>query len=616
MAVAAASLLPFLLTFISYDSASYLAPVAVNGMIDLSSWSLRTDGLVPLIGEWTFFPGELLDTATAAGRTDGALRRVPDQWRESDAGGNSGRGAGTYRLRVRLRPGTERLALRWTTVSTSFEASINGTPVASAGSPSTDPAVAVAAYRPGVAAIPDQLISDGEAIVVIRVSNHEYRVGGIWRPFLIGDAEALQASKRASDLSTLLFLGILLGISLQHLVVFLYRREALSSWFFFVFVLSIALRSLVTGEYLLTGFFPRISFDALIRLEYVSAYLPIPLAAHFFNVEFHHKPPYPVLFALTPFILLIPFAPLPLLTRSILVYYPFAFASIAYVAVMMITNAFRQKQNGMMPIFIGGVCCISAAINDILFASFKVHTGNLLPGALVIFTVLMTLSLSRRYVSSFAQIELLLSEKDTYLKEMHHRVKNSLQIVASVMSLQANRVKDSATKALFAMMRERVRSVALVHEKLHASLTGNDVDLVEYVRDLVRQVGASYGPHDVSENPTVDFDEGIGSAPIEFCVDLGLSLTELLINAYKYAGRPTLVSLRRLNGTFSVSVRDAGAGFPSGFDAYACASLGFKIVTSVVRRRGGEVRIRSENGGLVELIIPFKQNSKEVYSGE
>lgn len=611
LAAAAASLLPFFLTSLLDGSDSPRAPLARNGVMDLRSWDLRTDGVVPLSGEWTFFPGELLDDAAAVGRTDGVPRRIPDQWKGSDAGGIGGLGAGTYRLTIRLPPGAERAALRWTTVSTSFEASVSGTIVAAAGHPSRDPAAAVAAYRPGVAEIPDRLLRTGEAAVVVRVSNHEYRTGGMWRPFIFGDAESLRSSKRTADLSTLLFLGILIGISIQHLVVFIFRKAALSSWFFFLFALSIAFRSLVTGEYAITGFFTGISFDLLIRLEYVSAYLPIPLAAHFFFVEFRHRPPYPVLIVLTPFLPLIPFLPLPWLTRSLLVYYPFAFASIAYVAVMMVREAFREKQSGMMPIIIGGVCCMSAAVNDMLFASFKAPIGNMLPPALVAFAVLMTFSLSRRYVDAFAQIEHLLSEKNLYLKEMHHRVKNSLQIVASVMTLQANRVVEPETKALFATMRERVRSVALVHEKLHSSLSGNDVDLGDYVRDLVRQVASSYSPHDGTESPMVEVGEGIGSAPIEYCVDLGLSLTELLINAYKHAARPTEVSLKRLEDSFLIAVRDAGTGFPAAFDPYACSSLGFKIVVSVIRRRGGEVRIRS--GGLVELLIPFpiiKKNTK------
>lgn len=152
-------------------------------------------------------------------------------------------------------------------------------------------------------------------------------------------------------------------------------------------------------------------------------------------------------------------------------------------------------------------------------------------------------------------------------------------------------------------MRERVRSVALVHEKLNYSLTGNDVDIADYTRDLVRQVASSH--EGASAMPKLTFGESIGSAQVEFCVDFGLVLTELLINAYLHAGGPTSVVVRRREDTLTLEVRDAGPGFPEGFDERAGSSLGFKIVSSVVRRRGGKVRIQPGPQGVVDLSIPI-----------
>jgi two-component sensor histidine kinase len=250
-------------------------------------------------------------------------------------------------------------------------------------------------------------------------------------------------------------------------------------------------------------------------------------------------------------------------------------------------------------------------VNDVLFASFMVRTGNFLPSALVLLTVIMAATLARRYTAAFSQIEGLLSDKDTYLKEMHHRVKNSLQIVASVAGLQANRVPDPGTRGLFQAMRERIRSVALVHEKLHASLSGDDIDLGGYARDLVAQVASSHGSGFAVNPPPVEIGDGVGSAPIELCVDLGLALTELLVNAYKHAGGPVRVSLSMADGRLSVRVDDAGPGFPPGADPQTGESLGFKIVSSVVKRRGGDIRIFSESGGSVLLEIPVVRSTEQ-----
>jgi two-component sensor histidine kinase len=601
--IAAAVGIPFLLTLLRYDLSASHAPEAAAGVLDLRGWDIGKNGPVPLVGEWTFFPGELLEPGAAAARTDGILRRVPDQWKGADAGGSGGLGAGTYRLRVLAKRGAEEPGLRWTTVSTSFEACADGLRIAGAGRPAREKEAAVPAYKPGVAPVPSGFLTDGELVLVVKVSNHEYRAGGMWRPLVIGPYERLLGSKRAIDYLNLLFLGVIAGIGLQHLVIYLYRPQARSSLYFFLFTSAIALRTIVTGEYLLTFFFPGIPFDLLIRLEYVSAYSTIPLGVYFFSIEFKHAPPRAVLWVLCPFLLLIPFAPLPILTRSILPYYPLSYLSVGYLVVMMVRGALRSRETGTLPILIGGLGVASAAVNDFLFSAFQVHTGNYISAAIVVFIHFMSISLSSRYVAAFAQIERLLAEKETYLKEMHHRVKNSLQIVASVMALQANRVVDPGAKSLFSRMRERVRSVALVHEKLNFSLTGDDVDIVDYTRDLVRQVASAHGGD--SGDPELSFGSGLGAAQVEFCVDYGLVLTELLINAYLHAGGPTSVAVRRLDNVLAIEVRDAGPGFPEGFDERTGSSLGFKIVSSVVRRRGGEVRIRPGRGGAVELSIPI-----------
>lgn len=610
LSIAAAVGIPFLLTLLRYDVSASHAPEASAGVLDLRSWDFRNDGPVPLVGEWTFFPGELSEPGQAAARTDGVLRAVPDMWMDSDGGGSAGLGCGTYRLKVLAKRGDVELGLRWTTVSTSFEAYADGIRIAGAGRPAREKEAAVAAYKPGVATVPGGVLADGEFFIVVKVSNHEYRSGGMWRPFVIGPAERLSSSKLAIDYLNLLFLGVIAGIGVQHLVIFLFRTQARSSLFFFLFTTAIALRTIVTGEYLLTFFFPSINFDLLIRIEYISAYSTIPLGVYFFSIEFKHKPPNIVFYVLGPFLLLIPFAPLPILTRSILFYYPLSYIAVGYSVFLMISGALRSRAVGTLPILIGGLGVASAAVNDFLFSAFRVHTGNFISAAIVVFIHFMSISLSSRYMAAFAQIERLLYEKDTYLKEMHHRVKNSLQIVASVMTLQANRMSDPETRSLFSRMRERVRSVALVHEKLNFSLTGNDVDISDYTRDLVRQIFAVYEPENASAAPKLTFGDGIGAAQVEFCVDFGLVLTELIINAFQHAGGLTSVSLRRSDGRLIVEVRDPGSGFPAGFDERSSASLGFKIVASVVRRRGGDVRIQPGNQGIVELSIPISDTER------
>jgi len=336
----------------------------------------------------------------------------------------------------------------------------------------------------------------------------------------------------------------------------------------------------------------------LIRLEYVSAYTPIPLAIHFLAAETRSKFPVFILIPCALFVAVIPFAPLPVLTRSILAYYPLIVYSIVFIFAALIIPAVRRKEENSRTLLAGSIVVAVAGVNDMLFASFVVGTGNLLPAALVVFIVIMSFVLASRYTRTFSQTERLLAEKETFLKEMHHRVKNSLQIVSSVVTMQFHRVSNPDSASQFSAMSERIRAIALVHEKLYAAPADGDVDLAEYVRDLVLQSARSNGPVG-ADIPSLEIGAEVGPSSIEFCVDFGLVLTELLLNAYKHGGGPRRVELRRAGDLVSVVVRDSGPGFKSGIMPGTGNTLGFKIVSSVVRRRGGSLETVTENGAVV-----------------
>lgn len=602
---------PFMVTLLRYDAGAPHATVAVSGAIDLRGWDFASDGPVPLVGEWSFSPGDLTDASLVAFRT------VPDLWKGDDAGGVSGRGYGTYRLRVVADVGASGLALRWTTVSTSFSLSVDNERIAGAGEPAAVKNDARAAYSPGIATLPPEVFADGEAILTVRVSNHEYRSGGMWRPFVLGAEHELRMAKRNLDFLTLVTIGILIGLAAQHFFLFVFRRNSIVSLYFFLFTASISLRSLVTGEYLLTRILPDIPFEALIRLEYVSAYFPLPIAVLFFSRVFGRKPQRVIMGLLVVFLPLIPFAPLPLLTRSILIYNPLALVTVLFLLASLAWAAIKNENEGARTIFIGGIVVASATVNDLLFNAFIVRTGNLLPSALLVLTVIMAAVLARRYTTAFTQIEGLLAEKETHLREMHHRVKNSLQIVASVAGMQVKRVSEKKTADLFRAMRERIRSVALVHEKLHASLDGDRVDLADYAKDLIAQIAASHGPDDASASsassgePRVEVAADLGSAPIEYCVDIGLVLTELIVNAYKHAGGVRSVSMEREADRLKIAILDAGPGFMLATVVESDASLGYKIVSSVLQRYGGSIKVRTNGGSVVELELRLPDSEKK-----
>lgn len=617
-------------------------PRAVAGVLDLRSWDFEK-GPVPLLGEWEFLPGKLLDPHEAPNAAGFGPRDVPDLWRGDEAAGGAGCGGGTYRLKLLLPPGETDLGLRYTTTSTAFEGFANGRHIAGAGHPDLDPRLARPAYRPAVVSLP--VGEKGEIELVITASNHEYRSGGLWRPFYIGRMEELLSLRFFRVALAIGLSSGLAAMSIHSLLLFFHRRKERSYLYFGLFSFFIALRGLVTGEYVLVDIFPGIPFDLLIRLEYVSVYLALPSAILFFIVLFSTEAGkvlrYFLLIPPLPFIPLILFAPLPLLTRSINWYYPVSWTCIVGTVVLVLARAALKRKPGGLVLFIASMIVAAATLNDTLYSSFLVSTGNVLPYALVIFILFQDLVLSRRFTGAFDEVEklsvelrrsnellqnevdghrearerleVLLAEKETHLKEIHHRVKNSLQLVSSITALQAHRLDDGKTAEALSSLRERIRSISLVHEKLYGSNSSDHVDFGDYARSLLDQLVSGLS---LNATPLLKLEIESITVPMDLCVDLGLILSELAMNAFRHA-----LAAENDQGAFSVSisheggelvmiVEDNGPGYPPDFSPEKTSSLGFKIVTSLILKREGSLDLASPHGARAEVRVPLSESTE------
>ena len=193
-----------------------------------------------------------------------------------------------------------------------------------------------------------------------------------------------------------------------------------------------------------------------------------------------------------------------------------------------------------------------------------------------------------------------LAEKVALLKEVHHRVKNNLQIVASLLNLQADRtVNPEAVAALFDT-RNRVRSMALLHEMLYRSENLARIDLGTYIGELCLHLLRSFG----QAIGRIQMEKRIAavSLPLEQAVPCGLIINELVTNALKYGfpdektGR-VLVEVVLNDGQLTLVVSDNGVGLPQGFEPAASGSLGLQLVTNLVGQLGGRLEWEQGAGG-------------------
>ncbi|MGE5498230.1 MAG: sensor histidine kinase, partial [Syntrophothermus sp.] len=193
------------------------------------------------------------------------------------------------------------------------------------------------------------------------------------------------------------------------------------------------------------------------------------------------------------------------------------------------------------------------------------------------------------------QVKASLYEKEILLKEIHHRVKNNLQIISSLLNLQSEQIEDERALALFNDSRNRVKSMALIHERLYQSHDLAHVDFAEYINELSRFLYRTYVTNEQRVGINVD-TENIFLA-IDTAIPCGLIINELLSNALKYAFPDSddgLVEVKFKNAEgdrFELIVQDNGVGLPSDLDFRNTSSLGLQLVVSLVQQIKGEIEL-------------------------
>lgn len=207
-----------------------------------------------------------------------------------------------------------------------------------------------------------------------------------------------------------------------------------------------------------------------------------------------------------------------------------------------------------------------------------------------------------------AAIEQALSDKEILLKEVYHRVKNNLQVVQSLMRLQSGSLPEGAAKEACDENIQRVRAMAMVHEKLYQSGNLSEVSLREYTADLLAQITEAGRTQEREVDVQVDVDPI--TTGLDGAVPYGLLLTELLANALKHAftGRSRgciSVCLKATDQGALLSVADDGGGLAPDFSLSAqTSSLGLQLASGLARQLGGELQAHSDNGARFSAVLP------------
>ncbi|MFT2007334.1 two-component regulator propeller domain-containing protein [Pontibacter sp. 13R65] len=196
-------------------------------------------------------------------------------------------------------------------------------------------------------------------------------------------------------------------------------------------------------------------------------------------------------------------------------------------------------------------------------------------------------------------------EKETLLKEIHHRVKNNLQIVISLLNLQTRHVHDPESIQVMRALRNRVQSMAILHERLYQHEDLAEIDLATYFKGICDGLYSSFGTK--PEQVALQLDIPHLKVDIDSAITLGLIVNELVSNTLKYAfpnGQKGWLHIRLTRNTLTTHklvIADNGIGLPTDFDPKSATSFGLRLVNSLIKKLNGKLELRNEQGATSTL---------------
>ncbi len=210
-----------------------------------------------------------------------------------------------------------------------------------------------------------------------------------------------------------------------------------------------------------------------------------------------------------------------------------------------------------------------------------------------------------------ALLEDSLKEKEVMLREIYHRVKNNMQIIASLLRLQSNKLTDTVALEIISESQSRIQAMTLVHEKLYQSNDLAKIDARGYIADLTKSLAISY-----EQQQKVELKLAIDEAMIDIdqVIPLGLIINECILNSLKHAfdsnmKQPEIAINFRIteHSACELSILDNGSGLPDCLDTATSTTLGMSLIRSLTKQLGGSVNFNSQNGTEVAITFSLKE---------
>ncbi len=486
-----AALLSSVLLFANV-SGSVITPEISAGIMDLRNWDFEQDGNLQLRGKWNFYYQRFVDpinfSQTEPPKPDGLIT-VPGVWDDFIYNGEpiGGYGYATYHVKIRLGEPPQNLSIRINSFSTAARIFINGHEIGQAGIPAPTRAEMEPDYYPMVLDLPNGY---SELDLVIHVSNFYHTQGGFWTVASIGLESKIRQDSNFNLVVNLLIVGSLIIIGLYHMSMYTLREYTRTPFYLGLLALTIGIRALVTGDIHLHHFFNTFPWQLMIRIEYLTVYLGVPLFMKFqqsvFPDEFPRKLADGIMGICLIFALIVVVTPVYFFTKTLV---PFFLVGItASVIYMVITvQSIRHQQVGARFFLIASLILFAAFINDFLVSLEIIFTGYVTPLGFLVFMIIQAFLLSYRFYNSFKTIENqeqelrrhrdsleeMVDARTTELIEANHRLL-SLVIIDGLTQIANRRRFDEYLANEWLRMKREKKPLALIFSDIDYFKKYND----------------------------------------------------------------------------------------------------------------------------------------------
>lgn len=432
---------------------------ARDGVLDLSQTEINETDTWALDGEWRFYWHDFISPAGNSAAVYPVNITVRGTWKGVMQNGEPlpSKGWGSYALLLRLGKTNHPLALRMPNIGTAYRLYANGNLIAASGVPAADSAEAIPMTLPQTALLP-AADAAGRILLVMHISNHDDRHGGIWQTIRLGRANLAETKLRNEYILAAFLCGAFILIGLHHFLMFARQRQDKSHLAFALLCLLLALRALAEGNRLLLVLLPDFPWVWNSRFSYLTFYGAVPLGAWFlrsvFPKQFHRFALAAVLVVSVPASIVLVVTPPQVYTETLSAFQAFALLMILY-SLYVIVRAVAAKERGSKTLAVGLTTLFFCATVDILTVANVLNWPELAPFGLMAFIISQSVLLSIRQEDAYRSLELLAAENRELISSMELKIIERTATIAEL-SAEGDAVLNSLGEGVFLVNRDKI----------------------------------------------------------------------------------------------------------------------------------------------------------------